>query len=63
MAKSGCHIVILGIEFDDDEMQHTLKKNIQRNQSEIFTAQIPQGEVLLIFQCNLHILFLGVIIE
>ena len=32
MVSSGCHTVIVGIEFDDDEMQKTLKKNINRKQ-------------------------------
>jgi len=32
MAENGCHSVIVGIEFDDDEMQKTLKKNITKNQ-------------------------------
>jgi radical SAM superfamily enzyme YgiQ (UPF0313 family) len=32
MMSNGCHTVIVGIEFDDDEMQKTLKKNISTNQ-------------------------------
>jgi len=32
MAENGCHTVIVGIEFDDDELQKELKKNINRAQ-------------------------------
>ncbi|MBI4245427.1 MAG: radical SAM protein [Planctomycetes bacterium] len=32
MAQSGCHTVIVGIEFDNDQMQKLLKKNINRHQ-------------------------------
>lgn len=32
MAGAGCHTVIVGIEFDDDELQGILKKNINRTQ-------------------------------
>jgi radical SAM superfamily enzyme YgiQ (UPF0313 family) len=32
MSRSGCHSVIVGIEFDDDEMQVKLDKNIRKDQ-------------------------------
>jgi len=32
MAENGCHSVIVGIEFDDDQMQKLFKKNINRDQ-------------------------------
>lgn len=32
MVDNGCHSVIVGIEFDDDQMQKLFKKNINRNQ-------------------------------
>jgi len=32
MVQSGCHSVIVGIEFDNDQMQKLLKKNINRHQ-------------------------------